>query len=62
VSLEEVLKNYNAEGILKTRLARLVTAGHVNFDGTFYRMKNPVLLIQLMLIRFFKFLLGITSD
>jgi len=52
-SLEEIMKNYNAEKILETRLARLVTAGHASFDGTFYRMKSPILLVQLMLIRFF---------
>ncbi|GEM_PF-4821469 len=61
-SLEEILKNYNADKILTVRLARLVMAGHFMFDGNCYRIKSPVLLIQLWLISFFKRLLGIKEE
>ena len=59
ITSDEILRRYNAEGILKVRLARLISAGHFKFDGTRYEVKSPVLLIQLKLIQFFKGLLGI---
>lgn len=58
-SLEEIKQNYNAEKILKSRLDRLVGAGHLAFDGKCYTLKSKILLIQIYVERIFKKLLGI---
>lgn len=59
-TLGEILQAYNAEKILEIRLERLVSAGHLRFDGRHYQLGNPILLLQGLANRFLKFLLGIT--
>jgi len=48
LTLEDLLKNYNADFILRTRLERLVGSGEVLYDGVKYRIgKCPVIFLML---------------
>lgn len=58
-TLKEIYRRYNADSILKTRLARLVNAGHVTQTGTEYSIRSRFLLIQERLIHFHRKLMGI---
>ena len=60
LTIDEIYNCYNAEKILEIRLERLVTTGHLTFDGKFWRISNPILLIQAYLTRILKCLMGIT--
>ncbi len=55
---EEILQNYNESMILKLRLDRLVAAGHLKWNGEFYRIGNRILLIQIGIQRIVKGLFG----
>ena len=58
VKVGEILEHYNAATILEVRLKRLVTAGHIRFDGSRYQIKISPLLIQLWLMKGIMKLLG----
>ncbi|MBI4372552.1 MAG: hypothetical protein HY585_02345 [Candidatus Omnitrophica bacterium] len=62
VKVEEILDRYNAETILDVRLQRLVSAGHVGFDGSRYKLKPSPLLIQLWLMNRIMKLLGVAKE
>ena len=56
-SWEEILSSYNAAQILCSRLERLVSAGHLSFDGRHYFLRKRVLLIQAMIRQILRHLL-----
>lgn len=59
LTLDRLFKNYNADKILEVRLKRLINAGHLKFDGTFYELGGRILLLQIAVVRFLKYLFGI---
>ena len=61
-TLAEICHAYNAEKILELRLGRLVSAGHLRFDGERYHLGNRILLIQGLATKLLKFLLGIKPN
>ena len=61
-TLEELLQNYNSQIIVDQRLDRLVGAGHLKFENGYYRIGNPVLLIELLLLHCLKSLMGISES
>ena len=59
-SLAEIYARYNADLILKTRLERLVNAGHLHFDGRHYRIRSKILILQSKVSGILKSLLGMS--
>ena len=61
ITLEELFRDYHSEGILATRLDRLVRAGHVQTDGNFYWFRGSLLFLQHGVSEGLKRLLGIST-
>ena len=61
VSLREICLHYNVDKILQSRLERLVSAGHLHFDGQYYSIRKKILLVQAQVEKMVKVLLGIPS-
>ena len=60
-NLDEIYERYNAEMIFRTRLSRLVNAGHLAYDGSAYRIRSRVLFVQSAISNGLKRLLGDNS-
>ena len=59
-TLNEIEQDYNDAAILKLRLDRLVSAGHLKWGGQFYRIGNRILFIQISIQKMFKSLFGVS--
>jgi len=62
LTLEEIYRVYNADIILRTRLARLERAGQLEFDGRAYRVGSRFFLMQARGLWTVKAILGIPED
>ena len=57
ISLDEILKRYNAEEIINRRLVRLVEANQVVFKDNKYFINGVIVLLMAKILSFFKLLL-----